>query len=92
MTDQNTPAPGIAPGETVESDSPRVELGKSKAIVAAVGGALVGGLTALGVALVDEVVTSGEWVGVALAVVIGTGLVGGATYATKTTVTASTKV
>lgn len=77
----------LAVGETVTSDSPAVTLGPAKAIVAAVGGALVGGLTALGTALTDEVVTSGEWVAVALAVVIGSGLVGGSTYFTKTTVT-----
>lgn len=77
----------LSVGETVDSSSPKVTLGKSKAVVAAVGGALVGGLTALGVALADEVVTSGEWVAVALAVVVGTGLVGGATFVAPTTVT-----
>lgn len=76
----------VASGETVNSSSPAITVGPAKAIVAAVGGALVGGLSALGVALADEVVTSGEWVAVALAVVLGTGLVGGATYATRTTV------
>lgn len=86
MNDQNT---ALYIGETVTSDSPAVTLGPAKAIVAAIGGALVGGLTALGTALTDEVVTSGEWVAVALAVVIGSGLTGGATFAVKTTVTGS---
>lgn len=79
---------GLAPGETVTSNSPKVDLGPAKAIVAAVGGALVGGLTALSTALADEVVTSGEWTTIALAVVIGSGIVGGATFIAPTSVTA----
>ena len=77
----------LVPGETVQSSSGSVTLGPAKAIVAAVGGALVGGLTALSTALVDNNVTSGEWVTVALAVVIGSGLVGAGTYLTPTSVT-----
>lgn len=77
----------VAAGETVNTADPSITLGPAKSIVAAVGGALVGGLTALGTALADNVVTNGEWVAVALAVVIGTGLVGGGVYATRTTVT-----
>lgn len=84
-----TPDVALAVGEKVTSDSAAVTLGPAKAIVAAVSGALVGGLTALGTALADEVVTSGEWVAVALAVVIGSGLTGGATYVARTTVTGS---
>ena len=45
----------------------------AKAIVAA----LVAGLTVLGTALTDDVVTTAEWVGVAIAVLGG----GGLTYA-----------
>ena len=72
---------------TVSSKSDAVTLGNQKAIVAAIGGALVGGLTALGTALVDNAITPGEWVSVALATIIGSGLVGVATYAKSTTVT-----
>lgn len=43
----------------------------AKAIV----GGLVGGLTAAGTALSDGSVTAAEWVGIALAFVLGTGLV-----------------
>lgn len=76
----------VASGETVNSSSPSITVGPAKAIVAAVGGALVGGLSALGVALSDESVTSGEWVAVALAVVVGSGIVGVPTYLARTTV------
>jgi hypothetical protein len=87
MTENLNTETALAVGETVTSDSSAVTLGPAKAIVAAVSGALVGGLTALGTALADNVVTSGEWVAVALAVVIGSGLTGGATYVARTTVT-----
>lgn len=43
----------------------------AKAII----GAAVAGLTALGGALADDRVTSGEWVGVAVATIAGLGLV-----------------
>lgn len=76
----------VASGEVVNSADPSITVGPAKAIVAAVGGALVGGLTALSTALADNVVTSGEWVTVALATIVGSGVVGGVTYATRTTV------
>jgi len=72
---------------TISTAADQITLGNQKAIVAAVGGALVGGLTALGTALVDNVITPAEWVAVALATIIGSGVVGGATYAKSTTVT-----
>lgn len=74
-------------GETVSSASPAVDLGVAKTVVSAIGGALVGGLTALSTALADEVVTSQEWTTVALATIVGSGLVAGATYFTPTSVT-----
>lgn len=80
----------LAAGEVVTSDSPKVELGPAKAIVAAVGSGLVGGLMALGTALTDNVVTPAEWVAVALGLILGSGIVGGATYAARTTVTGGT--
>jgi hypothetical protein len=76
----------VASGETVNSADPSITVGPAKAVVAAVAGALVGGLTYLSAALQDNVVSGQEWVNVALAVIIGTGVVGGATYATRTTV------
>jgi hypothetical protein len=80
--------PAVAQGETVNSASEAITLGPAKAIVAAVGGALVGGLTALATALADDqAVSSSEWVAVALALIIGSGVVGGGVYATRTTVT-----
>jgi len=77
----------VASGETVNSASPAITIGPAKAIAATVAAALVGGLTTLGTALSDNVVTPAEWVAVALAVIVGSGIVGGATYVTRTTVT-----
>ena len=77
----------LAVNETVSTDSPKVELGKSKAIAAAVATVAVAFLGALGVAVADEVVTTGEWITIATATIIATGLVGGATYVVPTTVT-----
>lgn len=74
-------------GETVSSSSPKVDLGIAKTVVSAVGGALVGGLTALSTALADEVVTNQEWTTIALATIVGSGLVAGATFLTPTSVT-----
>lgn len=74
-------------GETVSTASPKVNLGIAKTVVSAIGGALVGGLTALSTALADEVVSSQEWTTVALATIVGSGLVAGATFLTPTTVT-----
>ncbi len=88
VTPTSEPTPvALHVGETVTSDSPTVTLGPAKAIVATVGAALVGGLTALGAALTDNVVTPGEWVAVALGFIVGSGLVGGATYVARTSVT-----
>ncbi|WP_173020834.1 hypothetical protein [Parasutterella excrementihominis] len=77
----------LVKGETVSSAGPSVELGPAKAIVAAIGSGLVGGLTALGAALTDNVVTPAEWVAVALGLIVGSGIVGGATYVASTKVT-----
>lgn len=87
MTDYNKSTATLNVGETVTTDSPKVTLGKAKAVVATVATAVSMGLGALAVALADETVTQGEWVTVAIAFLAGTGLVGGATYAAKTTVT-----
>lgn len=48
---------------------------KFKPISKAIAGGLVGALTALGTALIDGAVTPAEWVSVALAAIIGSGIV-----------------
>lgn len=53
----------------------------TKAQVGGVIGAVVAGLGALGVALQDDVVTQGEWVGVAVATLTVLGTVFGSVYA-----------
>ena len=83
----NTGGASVAVGETVNTASPAIDLGPAKAIVATIATAVSMALGALSVALADEVVTSGEWVTVAIAFLAGTGLVGTATYVTRTTVT-----
>lgn len=86
----STPLDSTAPlriGETVSSASPKVDLGPAKAVVATIATAVSMALGALAVALADEVVTTGEWVTIAIAFLAGTGLVGGATYAARTSVT-----
>lgn len=80
-------AVSIEKGEVVSSASPKVTLGPAKAVVATVAAAALGGLTALSTALLDERVTGAEWVTVAIATIVGSGIVGGATYLARTTVT-----
>lgn len=87
MSTNEIPNTPLAVGETVSTSSPKVNLGIAKTVVSAVGGALVGGLSALSTALTDEVVSQQEWTFVALATIIGSGLVAGATWTTPTTVT-----
>lgn len=87
MSIQDNSTDPLHVGETVSSSSEKVTIGPAKAIAAAVGGALVGGLTALQASLSDEVVTSQEWTTIALATIIGSGLVAGATFFTPASVT-----
>lgn len=77
----------LVEGETVTSDSPKVTLGPAKAIIATVAAALVAGLGALSTALTDEIVTPSEWVTIALATIVGSGIAGAATYFTPTKIT-----
>lgn len=98
---QNGQPVALAVGETVKSSSDQVHLGPAKAIAAVVATVIVAFLTALGVALQPVYDAAGEfvagstdvsgpeWVTIAIATVISTGLVGGATFATPTTVTGS---
>ena len=81
-------AVAVAAGETVNTASPSITLGPAKAIAAFVATIAVAFLTALGSALTgDGIVTGPEWVTIALATIVGSGLVGGAAYVTRTTVT-----
>ena len=72
---------------TIETSSPLVTLGPAKAIVAAVAAGIVAGGTSLVTALSDQVITPAEWITALIAVIVGAGLTGGATYAKATTVT-----
>ena len=81
-------AVAVAAGETVNTASRSITLGPAKAIAAFVATVAVAFLTALGSALTgDGIVTGPEWVTIALATIVGSGLVGGAAYVTRTTVT-----
>jgi hypothetical protein len=86
MTNPSAQTPG--PDHlAIKTSAQNVTLGPAKAVVGYVAGALVGGLTALGTALADEHVTAGEWVSVALAFIIGSGVTGTAVALKSTTVT-----
>lgn len=74
-------------GETVSSSSPKVELGKSKAAVAAVAGAIVTGGGVFVTAISDGAITLEEAWLVIGALLAGAGLIGGGTFATPTSVT-----
>lgn len=58
------------------------KLGAAKAYVGAAASGIVAGLGAFVTAVSDNVVTPGEWATVAIAVIVGAGLTGGAVYAT----------
>lgn len=74
-------------GETVSSESPKVELGKSKAIVAAVGGVFVAVGGVLVGALSDGAIDLNEGIALGIAVLVGLGVPGVGTYVVPTTVT-----
>jgi len=78
----------VAAGETVKSSSSAITLGPAKAIAALVATPVVAFLSALGVALQSEnVVTGQEWVSIAIATILSTGLVAGSVYGVPTSVT-----
>lgn len=77
----------LAVGETVTSDSPKVELGKAKAIVAAVSGLFVAVGPVLTVALADGAIDLNEGIALGIAVLVGLGVPGLGTYVTPTSVT-----
>ena len=74
-------------GETVTSDSPKVELGKSKAIVAAVGGVVAAVAPVLTVALADGAFDLNEGIALVIAVLVGLGVPGIGAYVVPTKVT-----
>lgn len=74
-------------GETVSSSSDKVTVGVAKAVASGVTATAVAFLTALITANADNAVTSGEWLAVALATVVGAAAGFGIPFATPTTVT-----
>jgi hypothetical protein len=70
----------------IKSSSDQVTLGPSKAVASGVTATVVAFLTATITANADGAITSGEWLGVALATVVGAAAGFGITYSTPTTV------
>lgn len=80
------PAPLVV-GETVPSSSPKVELGKSKAILAAAAGGIVAAGGVFLTAISDGALDLGEVYGIIGAALAGAGIPGFAAFLTPTTVT-----
>lgn len=64
------------------SNPPVSKTSAAKAYVGAAAAGIVAGLGAFVTAVGDNVVTSGEWATIAIAVIVGAGLTGGGVYAT----------
>lgn len=79
--------PALHIGETVSSAEPKVTLGKSKAIVAAIGGAAAAAGGVLVSAVSDGVITAGEVYAIVGAAAAGAGIPGFAAFLTPTSVT-----
>lgn len=77
----------LAVNETVTSDSPKVSLGKAKAIAAAIGGLFVAVGPVLTTALADGALDLNEGIAIGIAVLVGLGVPGLGVYYTPTTVT-----
>jgi len=77
----------LAVGETVSSASPAVELGKSKAVLAAITGGVVAAGGVFLTAISDGAITLGEAYGIVGAGLAGAGIPGFAAFLTPTTVT-----
>lgn len=77
----------LAVGETVTSDSPKVELGKSKAIVAAVTGGIVAAGGVLLTSVSDGAITLAEGFAIVGAGLAGAGIPGFGAWLTPTAVT-----
>lgn len=87
MTIPNNETGPLEVGQTVTSDSPKVDLGKSKAVVAAVAGAVAAGGTVLATALMDGAIDLNEGIALVVAILAGAGVPGMGAYVTPTTVT-----
>lgn len=87
MPEPTIPAAPLAVGETVSSASPKIELGKSKAIVAGIGGVIAAVAPVLTIALADGAIDLNEGIALGLAVLVGLGVPGIGSYVTPTTVT-----
>lgn len=81
------PIRALAVGETVSSSSPKVSLGKSKAVFAAIAGLAVAVGPVLTLALQDGAIDLNEGIGIAIAALVGLGVPGVGTYITPTSVT-----
>lgn len=74
-------------GETVTSDSPKVELGKAKAVFAGIAAVAVSVGTVLTASLADGAIDLNEGIALGLALLGGLGVGGLGTYAVPTKVT-----
>lgn len=81
------PVGALSVGETVSSASPAVELGKSKAVLAAVAGGIVAAGGVFITAISDGAIDLGEAYGIIGAGLAGAGIPGFAAFLTPTTVT-----
>lgn len=72
---------------SVKSTSKTVDLGPGKAVASGLTATVIAFLTATITANADGAITSGEWLTVALATVVGAAAGFGITYATPTSVT-----
>lgn len=81
------PREPLVVGETVSSESPKVELGKSKAVIAAVGGVVAAVGLLLPSVLADGAISLNEGFLLLFAVLGGAGVPGIGTYVTPTSVT-----
>lgn len=87
-TNENTnPNAPLLVGETVTSDSPKVELGNSKAVVAAITGGVVAAGGVLITAISDGAIDLGEVYAIIGAGLAGAGIPGFGAFFTRTTVT-----
>ena len=78
-------------GETVSSDSPKVSLGSSKAVVAAIGGVVTAvSVWLTGGPFADGAIDLNEGIALAIAVLAGLGVPGIGAYLTPTKVTGGT--
>jgi hypothetical protein len=81
------PIAALKVGETISSESPKVTLGKSKAVFAAVAGLAVAVGPVLTLALGDGAIDINEGIGLFVAALVGLGVPGVGTYYVPTKVT-----